>query len=109
MGSEMCIRDRSGTIGGPAAKEVFEEIFISGSDPYEVANSRGLTQLNDKDFLEKAVAKIIDTNEQAVNDFVGGKDTAIKYLLGQVMKETRGRANPAIINTMLLENLKNKS
>lgn len=99
----------SGTIGGPAAKEVFEEIFISGSDPHEVANSRGLTQLNDKDFLEEAVSKVIASNEQAVNDFVGGKDTAIKYLLGQVMKETRGRANPAIINTMLLENLKNKS
>ena len=99
----------SGTIGGPAAKEVFEEMFTSGSDPHEIAESRGLTQLNDKDFLGKAVSKVIGDNEQAVQDFVGGKDTAIKYLLGQVMKETRGRANPAIINNMLLENLKNKS
>ena len=97
------------TISGPAAKEVFEEMFNSGSNPLEIANNKGLTQLDDKDILEKAVTKVMGDNEQAVKDFIGGKDTAIKYLLGQVMKETRGRANPAIISTMLLENLKNKS
>ena len=98
----------TGTIRGPAAKEVFEEMFRSGKEPLAIANNKGLTQLNDQDFLQGAVEAVINANDQAVRDFLGGKDTAIKFLLGQVMKETRGRANPNIISDMLLENLNSK-
>ena len=98
----------TGTIRGPAAKEVFEEMFRSGEKPLTIANNRGLTQLNDQNFLQEAVETVINANDQAVTDFIGGKSTAIKFLLGQVMKQTRGRANPNIITDMLLQNLNSK-
>ena len=96
----------SGVISGPAAKAVFEEMFRSGRDPMAIAEEQGLTRLNDDAQLVEAVEQVIRSNEQAVQDYLGGKETAIKFLLGQVMKETRGRANPASVTRLLEENLK---
>jgi len=73
-----------------------------------IAEDQGLTQISDVGFLDAAVTEVLQRNHQAVQDFLGGKETAIKFLIGQVMKETRGRANPAIINRILLENLGTK-
>ena len=55
------------------------------------------------------MAEVLQRNPQAVQDFLGGKETAIKFLVGQVMKETRGRANPTLINQILLDNLASKA
>ena len=96
----------SGVISGPAAKAVFEEMFRSGRGAMDIAEEQGLTQLNDDAQLIEAVDLVIRSNEQAVQDYLGGKETAIKFLLGQVMKETRGRANPASVTRLLEENLK---
>ena len=96
----------SGVISGPAAKAVFEEMFRSGRGAMSIAEEQGLTQLNDDSQLRDAVERVIQGNEQAVQDYLGGKETAIKFLLGQVMKETRGRANPASVTQLLEENLK---
>ena len=96
----------SGVISGPAAKAVFEEMFRSGRAAMDIAEEQGLTQLNDDAQLVEAVDLVIRSNEQAVQDYLGGKETAIKFLLGQVMKETRGRANPASVTRLLEENLK---
>ena len=96
----------SGVISGPAAKAVFEEMFRSGRGAMAIAEEQGLTQLNDDSQLRDAVERVIQGNEQAVQDYLGGKETAIKFLLGQVMKETRGRANPASVTQLLEENLK---
>ena len=98
----------AGTISGPAAKTVFEEMFNSGKGAQAIAEEQGLTQISDISLLDGAVAEILQRNPQAVQDFLGGKETAIKFLVGQVMKETRGRANPALINQMLLDNLVSK-
>ena len=98
----------AGTISGPAAKTVFEEMFRSGKSAQAIAEEQGLTQISDVGFLEGAVVEALHRNPQAVQDFLGGKETAIKFLVGQVMKETRGRANPAIINRILLEHLVSK-
>jgi len=98
----------AGTINGPAAKMVFEEMFKSGKGAMIIAEEQGLTQISDTGLLDTAVAGVIHENPQAVQDFLGGKETAIKFLVGQVMKETRGRANPAMINKILLENLGTK-
>ena len=95
----------AGTINGPAAKAVFEEMFKSGKGAMIIAEEQGLTQISDAGFLDAAVVEVLKGNPQAVQDFLGGKETAIKFLVGQVMKETRGRANPAMINQILLENL----
>ena len=98
----------AGAISGPAAKTVFEEMFKSGKEAQAIAEEQGLTQISDVGLLDGAVAEVLHRNPQAVQDFLGGKETAIKFLVGQVMKETRGRANPAIINRILLENLGSK-
>ena len=98
----------AGTINGPAAKAVFEEMFKSGKGAMVIAEDQGLTQISDVGFLDATVAEVLQKNPQAVQDFLSGKETAIKFLIGQVMKETRGRANPAMINRILLENLGSK-
>ncbi|MDA0987776.1 MAG: Asp-tRNA(Asn)/Glu-tRNA(Gln) amidotransferase subunit GatB [Chloroflexi bacterium] len=95
----------AGTINGPAAKAVFEEMFKSGKGAMIIAEEQGLTQISDAGLLDEAVAEVLQRNPQAVQDFLGGKETAVKFLVGQVMKETRGRANPAMISKILLENL----
>ena len=96
----------SGVVSGPAAKAVFEEMFESGRAAKAIAEERGLTQLNDDSQLVDAVESVVQGNAQAVQDYLGGKETAIKFLLGQVMKETRGRANPASATRLLEEKLK---
>ena len=64
-----------------------------------------MTQIEDDGLLESAVEKVIDDNPQAVQDYLGGKETAIRFLLGQVMKETRGRANPGSVTELLINHL----
>ena len=94
-----------GTIRGPAAKTVLEQMFETGNKPSQIANEQGLTQIEDDGLLESAVEKVIDDNPQAVQDYLGGKETAIRFLLGQVMKETRGRANPGSVTELLINHL----
>lgn len=97
-----------GIISGPAAKAVFEDMFKSGKRAGEIVDDKGLTQINDEGLLNVAVAEVIQRNPKPVQDFLGGKETALKFLVGQVMKETRGRANPAMINQILIEYLDTK-
>ncbi len=98
----------AGTISGPAAKTVLEEMFKSGKQPQAIAQEQGLTQISDADQLDGTVAEVLERNDQAVQDYLGGKETALKFLVGQVMKETRGRASPALVNQMLEEKLASK-
>ena len=95
----------SGTISGPAAKTVLEEMFKSGKPAQAIAEEQGLTQISDAGELDGTIADILDRNDQAVQDYLGGKETALKFLVGQVMKETRGRASPGLVNDMLQEKL----
>ncbi len=95
----------AGTISGPAAKTVLEEMFKSGKPAQAIAEEQGLTQISDAGQLDGTIAEILDRNAQAVQDYLGGKETALKFLVGQVMKETRGRASPALVNDMLQEKL----
>ena len=95
----------AGTISGPAAKTVLEEMFKSGKAAQAIAQEQGLTQISDAGQLDGTIAEILEKNAQAVQDYLGGKETALKFLVGQVMKETRGRASPALVNDMLQEKL----
>ena len=95
----------AGAISGPAAKTVLEEMFKSGKQAQAIAEEQGLTQISDSGLLHGTVADVLDRNDQAVQDYLGGKETALKFLVGQVMKETRGRASPALVNEMLQEKL----
>jgi aspartyl-tRNA(Asn)/glutamyl-tRNA(Gln) amidotransferase subunit B len=94
-----------GTITGAAAKGVFEEMFRSGKAPRAVVEEQGLAQIADSDELTGIVARVVDENPKPVADFLSGKDAAIKALVGQVMRATRGRANPALAEELLRSEL----
>jgi len=94
-----------GTVTGPAAKKVFEEMFQTGQSPKEIATRRGLTQIGDASAIEAAVRDVIASNGQAVVDFKAGKEQALTFLVGQVMKATRGRANPKSVSDSIRKEL----
>ena len=87
------------------AKAVFEETFDTGKAPGAVVQEKGLVQITDTSSIERAVAEALDANGPAVVDYLKGKETAIKFLTGQVMKLTRGQANPELVNRLLKEKL----
>jgi aspartyl-tRNA(Asn)/glutamyl-tRNA(Gln) amidotransferase subunit B len=89
------------TISGPAAKTVFEEMFDTGNRPGDIVAQKGLTQISDTSAIEEAAKQAIAANSQAVADYKAGKEQALKFLVGQVMKATKGRANPQMVNDIL--------
>ncbi len=96
-----------GVISSKIAKTVFEEMFYTGKDPEEIVEEKGLKQISDEDKLEKLVEEIIEDNPNVIEDIRNGKDKAIGYLVGQVMKETKGKANPQMVNKMFREKINN--
>jgi aspartyl-tRNA(Asn)/glutamyl-tRNA(Gln) amidotransferase subunit B len=99
------IQSSHGVINIATAKSVLEEMFNTGKAANEIIKERGLSQISDTGELEKIVAEVINSNEQPVADYRAGKETALKFLVGQVMKATRGRANPQLANDMLKRKL----
>ena len=94
-----------GTLSTPMAKEVFEETFNTGKAPGAVVHERGLSQITDTSDLEPAVQEALQANSVAVADYLNGKETAIRFLVGQVMKLTRGQANPSLVIQVLEQKL----
>ncbi len=94
-----------GTISGTIAKKVFDRMFESGKEPLLIVKEEGLEVVNDESALIAAIKKILDANPQSVADYRGGKEKAFGFLVGQAMKETRGKANPQMINKLLKEEL----
>ena len=103
--AEMLALMDDGTISSKIAKTVFEEMFKTGKDPDTIVEEKGLKQISDEDELGNVIDGVIENNPDAVADYKGGKDQAIGYLVGQVMKETRGKADPQLTNQMLREKL----
>ncbi|MBS3976269.1 MAG: Asp-tRNA(Asn)/Glu-tRNA(Gln) amidotransferase subunit GatB [Syntrophomonadaceae bacterium] len=95
-----------GTISGKLAKTIFEEIFASGKMPTEVIREKGLSQISDTGEIAAVVIKVLSANPSVVQDFKAGKEKALGFLVGQVMKETMGKANPAVVNQLLKERLR---
>jgi aspartyl-tRNA(Asn)/glutamyl-tRNA(Gln) amidotransferase subunit B len=89
------------TISGKIAKTVFEAMFLSGKDPETVVKEQGLSQISDAGELETMAQKVIAANPQSVADYLAGKEKALGFLVGQMMKETKGRANPGMVNELL--------
>jgi aspartyl-tRNA(Asn)/glutamyl-tRNA(Gln) amidotransferase subunit B len=96
----------SGKVSGPAAKQVFEEMFRSGRPPEDIIRQKGLEQISDESELANLVERTIAENPAAVDDFKAGKEQSLKFLMGRVMRQTRGRANPQVVQQMLVERLK---
>jgi aspartyl-tRNA(Asn)/glutamyl-tRNA(Gln) amidotransferase subunit B len=87
------------------AKTVLEEAFSSGEAPAKIVCDQGYTQINDSSALQTAVNQAIDANPKALADFMEGKENAAKFLVGQVMKATRGQAKPELVNTLVNQEL----
>ena len=89
------------TINAATAKSVLEEMYNSGKNADEIIQEKGLSQISDTSELEKIALEVINSNTQPVADYRAGKETALKFLVGQVMKATRGQANPQLVNEVL--------
>ena len=87
----------SGAISGATAKTVLEDAFDTGAEPGKIVKDKGLSQINDASVVESAVTQALADNPKAVSDYLGGKETAAKFLVGQVMKITRGQAKPDLV------------
>ena len=94
-----------GTISVRMAKEVFEETFGTGASPAAVVANQGLSQISDEDALLEVVRRVIESNPKALADFQKGKSNAVGFLVGQVMRETHGQANPKVANQLVAREL----
>jgi aspartyl-tRNA(Asn)/glutamyl-tRNA(Gln) amidotransferase subunit B len=89
------------TISGKIAKSVLEDIWETGSNVDDIIESKGLIQIQDESLLETVAQTVIDNNPSQVDAFKGGKDKLFGFFVGQVMKETQGKANPQSVNEIL--------
>jgi aspartyl-tRNA(Asn)/glutamyl-tRNA(Gln) amidotransferase subunit B len=94
-----------GSISHKIGKEVFEAMFEDGKEPEQIVQDKGLVQISDEGQLNQIIADVISKNPKSVADFQSGKEQAIGFLVGQVMKATKGQANPGVVNTVLREKL----
>jgi len=98
----------NGTIGGPTAKAVFEEMFHSGKGASEVITEKKLSQISNTDEIREVVKQVMANNAGAIADYTAGKQQALTFIIGQVMKATRGRANPGVVREIILQELGGK-
>lgn len=98
----------NGTISGPAAKAVFEEMFRSGKGASEIITEKKLSQISDAGEIREVVKQVLAKNTEAVADYTSGKQQALMFIIGQVMKATRGRANPSAVREITIQELGGK-
>ncbi len=94
-----------GKINSSAAQIVLEEMYATGGDPSQIIDAKGLIQVDDEEFLEKIVEEVLKKNQKSVADYKSGKENALKFLVGQVMKESKGKANPSIALELLTKKI----
>ncbi|MFL8935542.1 Asp-tRNA(Asn)/Glu-tRNA(Gln) amidotransferase subunit GatB [Rossellomorea oryzaecorticis] len=97
-----------GTISSKIAKKVFKELVENGGDPEQIVKDKGLVQISDEGALLKIVTETLDNNPQSIEDFKNGKDRAIGFLVGQIMKATKGQANPPMVNKLLQQEIQKR-
>ena len=94
-----------GTISSSIAKKVLVEMFEHPRDPEDIIDEKGWVQISDENAIKEVVLKILENNPQSIADYKAGKQKALGFLVGQAMKETRGKANPQMLNKMFIEEL----
>ena len=104
LGNLVVLIDK-GTISSSIAKKVLQEMFTEPKDPQKIIEEKGWIQISDEGAIKEVVLKILEANPQSIADYKAGKDKALGFLVGQAMKETRGKANPQMLNKMFLEEL----
>ncbi|WP_409273281.1 Asp-tRNA(Asn)/Glu-tRNA(Gln) amidotransferase subunit GatB [Neobacillus sp. SCS-31] len=98
----------NGTISSKIAKTVFKELIEHGGEAEQIVKEKGLVQISDEGALLKIVNETLDANPQSIEDFKGGKSKATGYLVGQIMKATKGQANPQLVNKILAEEIQKR-
>jgi len=96
----------NGTISGKIAKTVFDEMYKTGKEPSRIVEEKGLVQVSDTGAIEKIIDQVLAANPDNVAEYRDGKDKLFGFFVGQVMKASKGKANPALVNEMLLKKLK---
>ncbi len=96
---------KAGTISGKIAKEVFEEMLVSGTDPRRIVESKGLLQVSDSSAIEQAVDGVLRANPAQVEKYLEGSAKVFGFFVGETMKATQGKANPKIVNEVLKQKL----
>jgi aspartyl-tRNA(Asn)/glutamyl-tRNA(Gln) amidotransferase subunit B len=102
----MIKRIKDKTISGKIAKEVFDAMWQGEGDADAIIESKGLKQITDSGAIEALVDEVIANNPQQVEQFKAGKDKVLGFFVGQIMKATQGKANPAQVNELLIKKLK---
>jgi aspartyl-tRNA(Asn)/glutamyl-tRNA(Gln) amidotransferase subunit B len=103
--ADLVAQIRAGTISNNTAKDVFGQMLESGEDAKTIIDKKGLRQISDAGELDGIVDKVLAENPSAVSDYKAGKEAALKWLMGQIMRQTRGKANPQVIGKLLAEKL----
>ena len=96
----------NGEISTKIGKQVIEELFENPRSPKKIVEEKGWIQISDEGAIKQVVLKVLEANPQSITDYKAGKDRALGFLVGQAMKETKGKANPQMLNKMFLEELK---
>jgi aspartyl-tRNA(Asn)/glutamyl-tRNA(Gln) amidotransferase subunit B len=103
--TEMLKLVEKGTISGKIAKTVFDEMYRTGKEPAKIVEEKGLVQVSDTGAIEKIIDQVLEANPDNVAEYRGGKEKLFGFFVGQVMKASKGKANPALVNEMLLKKL----
>jgi len=96
------------TIGGNAGKIVLGELFHNGGKPEEIVRAKNLTQVSDENFIQETINKILDDNPKEVQQYLAGKESILQWLMGQVARLTKGKADPAVARQLLIKTLEGK-
>ena len=103
--AEMLMMVEKGTISGKIAKTVFEDMVASGKMPQAIVAEKGLVQVSDSAALERTIQEVLDTQADKVADYRSGNEKIFGFLMGQIMKATKGKANPQMVNDLLKKKL----
>ena len=103
--NELALAIESGTISNSIGKKVLEEMWETGKAPNTIIEEKGLKQMDNSDEIREIVRKVIAANPQAIEDYRAGREKAFMSLVGAVMKETKGKANPQMVNEMMREEI----
>ena len=95
----------NGEISTKIGKQVIEELFENPKSPKKIVEEKGWIQISDEGAIKQVVLKVLEANPQSITDYKAGKDRALGFLVGQAMKETKGKANPQMLNKMFLNEL----
>jgi aspartyl-tRNA(Asn)/glutamyl-tRNA(Gln) amidotransferase subunit B len=98
-----------GTISGRLAKEVFSEMVASGTDPAAIVEAKGLRQVTDATAIAAAIDSVLAANADKAGEYRAGRDKLFGFFVGQVMRATQGKANPALVNELLKKKLASAS